>query len=90
MPKGNLIVRNLCVAGRWLNLAPEAKPHTTIRDNFTQGDPGFVDAERMSFQLKDDSPVCKQISGFQKTPFETIGPVHDEYRPTPPQTPDRW
>jgi hypothetical protein len=80
VPKGNVIVRNVCVGGQWLDLAPEAKAYTTIRDNFTEGDPGFVDAGKMNFQLKDDSPVYKQVPGFQRIPFEQIGLVRDEYR----------
>jgi hypothetical protein len=80
VPKGNVVVRNVCVGGPWMDLAAEAKPYTTIRDNFTEGDPGFVDAAKLNFQLKDDSPVYKQIPGFQRVPFEQIGLVRDEYR----------
>ena len=80
VPKGNVVVRNPCVGGQWMDLAAEAKRHTTIEDNFTEGDPGFVDAEKMNFQLKEDSPVYKQIPGFQRIPFEKIGLFQDEYR----------
>ena len=49
-----------------------------------EGGPGFVDPEKMNFQLKDDSPVYRQIPGFQRIPFEKIGLVRDEYRTTSP------
>jgi len=48
-------------------------------DNFiTSSDPGFVDADRMNFALKDDSAVYKELPGFRKIPFHEIGPTHDE------------
>ncbi len=40
----------------------------------TQDDPGFRDAGRMDFMLKDDSAVYREIPGFEKIPFESIGP----------------
>jgi len=44
----------------------------------TQSDPGFADAEKMNFALKNDSPVYKELPGFRKIPFEEMGPTHDE------------
>jgi parallel beta-helix repeat protein len=43
-----------------------------VKDNWTEGDPGFVNAEAMDFRLKEDSPVLKM--GFEQIPFEKIGP----------------
>ena len=40
----------------------------------TQKDPGFVDAEHLNFQLKDDSVVYRELPGFKRIPFEQIGP----------------
>ena len=40
----------------------------------TQKDPGFVDAAKLNFQLKDDSVVYRQLPGFKRIPFEQIGP----------------
>ncbi len=40
----------------------------------TRDDPGFVDAERMDFGLKDDSVIYGALPGFKKIPFEKIGP----------------
>jgi len=42
------------------------------------GDPGFVDAARGDFRLKDDSPAWKL--GFKKIPIEKIGLYIDQYR----------
>ena len=51
------------------------------RDNFqTQDDPGFVDAAKQNFKLKDDSIVFKQLPNFKPIPFEKIGLYKDEYR----------
>jgi hypothetical protein len=40
----------------------------------TQKDPGFVDAARLNFQLRDDSVVYRELPGFKRIPFEQIGP----------------
>jgi len=40
----------------------------------TQKDPGFVDAAKLNFQLKDDSVVYRELPGFQRIPFGQIGP----------------
>ena len=40
----------------------------------TQKDPGFVDAAKLNFQLKDDSVVYRELPGFKRIPFEEIGP----------------
>jgi hypothetical protein len=40
----------------------------------TQKDPGFVDAAKLNFQLKDDSVVYRELAGFKRIPFEQIGP----------------
>ena len=51
---------------------------TEVRDNYTEGDPGFVDAAKLNYQLREDSPAYK--SGFKRIPFEKIGLYKDEYR----------
>ena len=43
-----------------------------IDNNWTEGDPGFVNAEEMNFKLKEDSPVFE--TGFEPIPFDRIGP----------------
>jgi hypothetical protein len=83
-PKGNLIARNVFVGQGWDDIFPEARPYAVLQDNMAGQDPHFVDAAGMNFQLRDDSPVYKQIPGFQKIPFEQIGLIQDEYRTSVP------
>ncbi len=76
------MLRNICV-GNWLDIRWRADPKLVeVRDNFTEGDPLFVDTAKMNFQLKDDSPAFKL--GFRRIPFEKMawrkGPGHDPIR----------
>jgi len=79
-PKGTAVVRNVCFNCRkWIELQDKLNDQKiTIKDNFTTGDPLFVDAAKGDFQLKDDSPVFKL--GFKKIPVGQIGLQKDEYR----------
>lgn len=77
-PKGNRIVRNISVGGRWLDLHNVTEKEVHLQDNFTEGDPGFVDPAREDFRLKKDSPVWKL--GFKPIPVEKIGLYRDQYR----------
>jgi parallel beta-helix repeat protein len=44
-------------------------------DNYvTQKDPGFVNPGTLDFRLKDDADVYRNLPGFQRIPFEQIGP----------------
>jgi hypothetical protein len=71
-PEGNRVVHNICV-GKWLDIRWRADPKLIeVRDNLTDQDPLFVDAAKMNFQLKDESPAFKL--GFERIPFEKIGP----------------
>lgn len=82
-PKGNRVLRNIRVGGRWLDLLDGLElKHLELLDNFTDGDPGFVDLGKQDFHLRDDSPVLKL--GFKPIPIEKIGLYRDEYRPTLP------
>lgn len=72
-PEGNRVLRNICVGGKWLNIAWLADSKIIdVADNLTSEDPLFVDAAKMNFQLRETSPAYKL--GFQKIPFEQIGP----------------
>ena len=78
-PEGNRVLRNICV-GKWLEIRWRADPKLVeVRDNFTEGDPLFVDSAKMNFQLRDDSPAFKV--GFQRIPFEKIGLEKKARRP---------
>ena len=91
-PLGHVLRRNVSCRSGWRD--PEAecrrifkqnidKKYMTIEDNFvTDDDPGFVDAENMNFQLRDDSIVYEKIPGFKRIPFDRIGLFEDEFRAT--------
>ncbi|HGJ64949.1 TPA: right-handed parallel beta-helix repeat-containing protein [bacterium] len=70
-PKGNLVIRNISVGGRWDGIYNEAKPYVTVKDNLVDEDPHFVKQPPESFELKEDSPAYKL--GFKKIPIEKIG-----------------
>ncbi len=73
VPKGNSIVRNISIGGKWLDLLDGMTDKIVhIQDNFVDGDPEFVDAAHGNFQLRDDSLVYK--TGFQPIPVDQIGP----------------
>ena len=81
-PLGNVVARNVSYRSSWHD--PDRK-YVRLRDNFiTDEDPGFADAAKMDFRLKDDSIVYRKVPGFKKIPFEKIGPYRDEYRATWP------
>jgi hypothetical protein len=47
-------------------------------NEFLTSDPGFVDAQRFDFRLKETSPALRL--GFKQIPFEKIGLQPDAYR----------
>lgn len=70
--KGNKVVRNICVGGRWLDLLDGLKEQDLlIKDNLVNQDPGFVDAAKGDYRLKEDSPALEM--GFKRIPVEKIG-----------------
>ncbi len=75
VPKGNIIRRNICSGGRWLDLPGVDRNIVTIEDNLTTKEPGFIDPANRNFQLKDDSPAYKL--GFKRIPIEKIGLMGD-------------
>ena len=72
-PKGNVVARNVCWGGRWDEVDGRARPLVTFQDNLVGVDPRFVDAQKMDFRLREDSPVYSQVPGFQPLPFEQMG-----------------
>jgi len=100
-PRGNVIARNICVGGRWDEIEGKARPMIEFKDNLLDQDPHFVDAAKLNFQLRDDSPAYQL--GFKRIPIEKIGLYKDDRRasypvshpvramsaPTPPPPPKR-
>jgi len=71
VPKGNIVRRNICSGGKWLDLHGVDKNIVTMEDNLIDKEPGFIDKANMNFQLKDDSGAYKL--GFKRIPIEKIG-----------------
>ena len=46
----------------------------------TDSDPGFVNAAKLDFRLRNDSAAFAKMPGFEKIPFEQIGLQRDEFR----------
>lgn len=78
VPKGNRINRNISVGGSLASIPESVRDAIEVRDNFTEGDPGFVDAENQDFRLREDSPAL--ALGFEPIPMEQIGLHVDAYR----------
>jgi len=79
LPKGNSVVHNICVGGKWLEITNDFDHGILdIRDNLTDADPQFVDPAKGDWQLKPSSPAFKL--GFKRIPFDRIGTYEDEYR----------
>ena len=77
-PRGNKLINNLAVNTQMLNMSESYQHLLEQKGNWsTEQDPGFFDMEQEDFRLKEDSPVFQQIPGFQKIPFDRIGPVPD-------------
>ncbi len=94
VPKYNVVAKNICVGGKWDGIDGKARPHVQFGENLLDQDPKFVDAERLNFQLREDSPAWTM--GFERIPVEKIGlyqspdraswPVVHEVR-QPPEAP---
>ena len=57
-------------------------------DNWvTDADPGFVNAAHGDFRLRPDAEIYRRLPGFEPIPFEKMGLVADELRPTLPREP---
>ncbi len=78
-PENNVVMHNICVGGRWLELDRRVSEKLNqIRDNYVGPDPGFVSLEKRDFRLKKDAPAAK--IGFREIPFDQIGLRNDEFR----------
>ena len=74
-PRRNVFERNLIVKyDETFRLVGEYAQTDFANNYIAQKDPGFADPEKLVFQLKDDSEVYTKIAGFERIPFEKIGP----------------
>jgi len=78
-PENNVVERNICVGGKWLEISWHAEARLQqVRDNYVGADPGFVAPERLDFRLKPNSPAW--AIGFQPIPVEQIGLQQNDER----------
>ena len=70
-PTGNLVAHNVCRGGKWDEIEKKAQPFVTLQDNLLDADPRFVNAAKLDFQIRSDSPAFKL--GFKRFPIEKIG-----------------
>ena len=68
MPKGNVVTRNICSGGRWDEIEGSARPLVYLARNLLDDDPGFIDATKEDFRLREDSPAFEL--GFEEIPIE--------------------
>ncbi len=84
-PRRNRFERNLIVGYEESYRLVGEYAQCEFKDNLmTQTDPGFVDASRLDFRLRDGAEVYTRIPGFKPIPFDTIGLYLDQYRRTLP------
>lgn len=58
-----------------------ANGNWTLEDSVTlNSDPGFVDAEKLNFALREDAEIFKLVPEFEPIPFDRIGLYLDEFR----------
>ncbi|MBN2308917.1 MAG: right-handed parallel beta-helix repeat-containing protein, partial [Candidatus Hydrogenedentes bacterium] len=81
--RGSYVFRNVSVRSGVFDTGTNILAHNAILDT----DAGFVDAGRMDFQFRDDSPVWEQVPGFARIPLERIGLYRGEYRVAVPVDP---
>ena len=80
-PRRNVFDRNVIVKYDETFRLVGKYAQTDFGENYiTDKDPGFVDAAGLNFQLKDSSIVYKELPGFERIPFEKIGPRKSEER----------
>ncbi|MEO2046855.1 MAG: hypothetical protein ABGX16_09815 [Pirellulales bacterium] len=80
--KGNQLIRNISVGGRWLDLRDGLTENIVkLQDNLVDVDPHFVDDQQENFNLQADSPAWKL--GFKPLPIEKMGLYQDENRASP-------
>jgi hypothetical protein len=96
-PEGNVITRNIHWGGQWDGIEGKARPMLKMEGNLLDADPLFVDAGRLNFQLRDNSPAFRV--GFERIPIEQIGlyrspdraswPVRSPVAQVPPPEPPK-
>jgi len=73
--------RNHAVANLIVNCGATQTGNWDVTESLvTTANPGFVNSVKLNFRLREDSVVFTKIPGFERIPFEQIGPQRDEFR----------
>jgi hypothetical protein len=74
LPKRNFIEQNVFINVKKIH---NGKPEWSYlgKNLALDGDPGFVDAKKMNFELLPTSEIFKLLPGFTSIPFNKIGPT---------------
>jgi hypothetical protein len=78
VPKGNVVVRNICSGGQWLDLQGVDSQIVALEDNLIEAEPCFLDRAKLDFRLHGDCPAYKL--GFKPIPVDKIGLTSDSRR----------
>lgn len=78
--KYNRVTRNIHVGkGQWIDWLDGLSDRVVeVKDNWTQGDPGFVDAARGDYRLAKGGPAAR--AGHVSLPIDKMGMYRDRYR----------
>lgn len=69
--------RNHAAANVMVNCPKVQSGNWEVSDSFiTDLDPGFVNAAKLDFRLRDDAVVFRKLPAFEKIPFDQIGLQH--------------
>ena len=71
MPKDNVVTHNICSGGKWDEITGDARQFACLTKNLIDDNPGFRNAGKNDFRLKEDSLAFD--FGFVKIPVEEIG-----------------
>jgi Right handed beta helix region len=74
-PRGNVVRDNVLYKCGEMNIHEVAREHGTVESNLVLvDDPQFVDPGKGDYRLKAMSPILERLPGFERIPFDMIGP----------------
>lgn len=82
LPKGNSVVHNICVGGKWLDIIDQFDHGIIdVRDNLVDAAASNATEATARAAAAGQAPFAEAIKlGFKRIPFDRIGTYEDEYR----------